>query len=434
MALPNKDQNHTSDSGPARNYGSKLWSRIVSTDRTSLLHNAQTTSNSENGYTVHKSLIFRNGRSTGSVMFDVTIRPETQKDYFRIIASQLPNRWAVAFHKEGHRKVIEVNFLEEDDRKHALDTGMVFEQDKIKILPTEALEGEAQIVRLSLSHLPFISELELHQGLHSTLRQYGKVLDVGISREKDYNTYVGQGYAVLDTFVPADSETQFDTLSHNIPWRGSSSNGFRATWHNMPPWCSYCHDDSGTHVARTCPQKPESQKVTCWHCHAVGHFKSECPSKKPRKTKLTSFTEDAMDTSGEDSAENEASPDNSNKGKEESKEDRQLSESYQAGEIQSSDNSLDMTAIPTGLVEEDANMTELTIIPSVNSEENTTSPNMSSDPPRVSLLQTRGTPIAIEDVHEYIAVSNPDNQQKKVKITREGSTITDLDEPGMSSH
>lgn len=288
MALPTKDQNHISDSGPARPNRPQLWSRIVDTTKSSLLHEDQVSIDQETGYTIHKSLTYRKGRSSGSVLFDVSIRPETQKQFFGIIAKAFPNRWGVAFHMERNkRKVIEVCFLKEEDRAEALLKGLVFEDNKVRILPTPALEHEANVIRLSLSHLPFVAEDALLEGLRASLVPYGRVLDVGISREKDYQTYIGEGYAVLDTSIPDDADEAFTELSHNIPWEQSLTNGFRATWHNMKPWCSYCHDDSGDHTARICPQRPGTQKAVCWNCNTRGHFKSECPAKRPRKSPLS---------------------------------------------------------------------------------------------------------------------------------------------------
>lgn len=291
MALPDKNQNPHSDSGPSH-LQRPLWSRIVATTKSSLIYTDTTTSTSDDGIITLKSLVFRVGQAPDSLMFDVTSRPESQQDFFKIIATQLPTKWGVAFHMEGSRKIIEINFLNKNDTDSTLASGLLFPQDKLRILPTPALNDEAKIVRLNLTNLPFFAEDEILYGLKRSLKPYGHVLDVGISRERAYHTYIGQGYVVLDTFQPEDAEEKYLPLTHNLTWEDSSTRGFRATWHNMPRYCTYCHDGTGTHTANDCPEKaprhkrskPSPIQPTCWNCASTDHVKKNCPVLKPRKT------------------------------------------------------------------------------------------------------------------------------------------------------
>lgn len=292
MALPNMNQNpkvgksKPPSSPQTQLQPNRLWSKVVGTTKSSLLYESKS-KDATSGLTTLKSLVFRQGRSPGSVFFDVTSRPESQTDFFGLIAKQLPKRYAVGFCKEsGNRRLIEVNFLQDTEAlQEALLKGLVFEKDNVRILPTAAKDREINAVRVAVSNLPFISEIEVMCGLRDTFAPYGVVLDVGIEREKEFNTFVGQGYVVIDN-SHEETQTPFAVLNHKISWCNSKANGIHATWHNMPPWCTYCHDSSGNHTARTCPERPSHQKIVCWNCHEIGHYKTECPAKKSRKTLL----------------------------------------------------------------------------------------------------------------------------------------------------
>jgi hypothetical protein len=292
MDLPNMNQTHKVEkpkppsTSPPQLQPNRLWSKVVGTTKSSLLYDTKS-KDATSGLTTLKSLVFRQGRSPGSVFFDVTSRPETQTEFFGLIAKQLPKRYAVGFCKEsGNRRLIEVNFLDDTEAlNEALRKGLMFEKDNVCILPTAAKNKEINAIRVAVSNLPFISELEVMTGLRNTFAPYGIVLDVGIEREKDFNTFVGQGYVVIDN-SHEETHPPFAALDHNLSWCNSKASGIHATWHNMPPWCTYCHDSSGKHTARTCPERPSHQKIVCWNCHEIGHYKTECPAKKLRKSLL----------------------------------------------------------------------------------------------------------------------------------------------------
>lgn len=304
MALPTNNSNPHLDSGHTH-HARPLWFRIVQTTRSSLIHDDTPSHPSVDGVITLKSLVFRVGQSDDSLMFDVSSRKESQSEFYTIVAEQLPHRWGVTFHQEGSRKIVEVYFTEECDANDALVNGLIFLEDKIRILPIRALREEAKVVRLSLSNIPFMKEEDTLFGLNSRLKQFGKVLDVGLTREKKHQTYIGQGYAVLDVFQSADAEEKYTPLNHNISWGPSTTRGFRATWHNMPPYCVYCHDGTGNHTAVDCPDKaPRNKRTklntttpTCWNCDSTQHLKRDCPKVKPRKSTTTTTMPDYVDES-----------------------------------------------------------------------------------------------------------------------------------------
>lgn len=142
-----------------------------------------------------------------SLMFDVTSRPESQHELFKIIATQFPNRWGEP------SRIIEIHFLKSIDKDYAITTGLVFTDTNKRIIPTRALNRESKVVRLHLTDLPFLSEDDILFGLRQSLKRYEHVSDLGISYGRNYNTYVGQGYAVLDIHQP-ENEGSCDSTEH----------------------------------------------------------------------------------------------------------------------------------------------------------------------------------------------------------------------------
>ncbi|KAI7872311.1 hypothetical protein BDF14DRAFT_1701304, partial [Spinellus fusiger] len=82
----------------------------------------------------------RNGRSPGSVIFDVSSRSETQLQLLELITAQYPLRRGTIFPKEGPKHLCEVNFHPElqDEISRACDEGLLFEKDNTVILASRA--------------------------------------------------------------------------------------------------------------------------------------------------------------------------------------------------------------------------------------------------------------------------------------------------------
>ncbi|KAI9027103.1 hypothetical protein CLU79DRAFT_673810, partial [Phycomyces nitens] len=138
-----------------------------------------------------------------------------------------------------------------------------------------ALTADTQIQKLLLSRLPALDEQELIDGIRGSLAIYGQILDVGLCREPKYNTFLGTGYAILQTSPPKhqEMEVSYEPLSHNIQWL-NTDDGFRVLTSSLPVWCRYCHEDG--HDRSNCPTRPTSQRA-CWLCHENGHTKANCP-------------------------------------------------------------------------------------------------------------------------------------------------------------
>ncbi|KAG1396151.1 hypothetical protein G6F58_011796 [Rhizopus delemar] len=259
------------------------WPQVVARQRTSLIHHTTVVNDSHDSATkTVKSKVWRVGRSPGSVLLDMTSRPESPLQLMALIAEQYPSRIAVATTKEGNRKIVEINFDPEDPSiDQIVADGIFFEKDNLYLCPCKALDTSVRLIRLRLSNLAFLSEAKLLPQSLSSLQPYGSIMDLGLLREPVTGTYMGTGYAILSVPIGNDS---FLPLTHHLPWSNALDEGFYAVWNDMPTYCRYCHQEG--HAVSECPNKRSTR--VCWNCHKTGHIAAECskdkPSKKARKT------------------------------------------------------------------------------------------------------------------------------------------------------
>ncbi|ORY99660.1 hypothetical protein BCR42DRAFT_497306 [Absidia repens] len=221
---------------------------------------------------ITRTKIYRNGRNDGSFFIDVSSRPEPESTLFQKILSQYP-----APFRDGGRRIIEVNIDPNDKVATAkfTSTGLLFD-DETSILPSPALPDRANLKRITLSRMPFLSKDEILKGLNTTLKLYGQVMDLGIITDPISGMYLGSGYAVIDTTTPSQGKP-YPPLVHNLPWPGLH-NGFLAACEDMKNFCKYCHKDG--HVRDNCPIAPPLR--LCYTCNRPGHIAAHCPS-RPRQ-------------------------------------------------------------------------------------------------------------------------------------------------------
>ncbi|KAI9003754.1 hypothetical protein CLU79DRAFT_714307, partial [Phycomyces nitens] len=251
-----------------------LWSQIVSSEQVSLTHNSQPIQSNENNVIVMPSHVWRNGRSPGSVIFDVTGRKSiTQEGLIELVHDQYPFCHCILFHKDGPRRLLEINFSPQNnmDTQQACQTGLHFPNENTTVLATSGLETGAIIQCVCLSRLPIFDLSDLLYGLQASLVPYGRVLDVGICREPKFQTFLGTGYTILDIH-PTKSGEKYPRMPHNIQWM-DTTDGFHTTMSSMPIWCQYCHADGHDH--QNCPESP-ANKRQCWNCNQSGHVRDQC--------------------------------------------------------------------------------------------------------------------------------------------------------------
>ncbi|KAG1388241.1 hypothetical protein G6F59_016044 [Rhizopus arrhizus] len=126
------------------------WSQVVARQRTSLIHHTTVVNDSHESATkTVKSKVWRVGRSPGSVLLDMTSRPESPLQLMALIAEQYPSRIAVATTKEGNRKIVEINFDPEDPSiDQIVADGIFFEKDNLYRCPCKALDTSVRLIRL----------------------------------------------------------------------------------------------------------------------------------------------------------------------------------------------------------------------------------------------------------------------------------------------
>jgi hypothetical protein len=278
MALSANSQNsrQTSNSG-------QTWAQVARNNhqsrpnRVSLLHTPPSsptnTGSSSNPTNVIRTRLYRNGRNDGSFFIDVSSRNEGDSIIFKLILQQYPTCRGSAPFRDGGRRYIEVNLDPKDTTATSTFTsnGLSFD-DGHRILPSLALPDRANLKRITLSRMPFLSKQEILFGLNTTLKLYGQVIDVGIITDPISGMYLGSGYAVIDTTTPSNGHP-YPPLIHNLPWPGLH-NGFLATCEDMKNFCKYCHKDG--HIRDNCPVAPPLR--LCYNCNRPGHIALHCPS------------------------------------------------------------------------------------------------------------------------------------------------------------
>ncbi|EIE84390.1 hypothetical protein RO3G_09100 [Rhizopus delemar RA 99-880] len=216
----------------------------------------------------------------------MTGRKEAKIELLILIAQQYLSREGVLTQQVGALKFAEINFYPADKVFNECLTNSVKFAENSLIIPCRAMDNHMQVVRLCLSNLPFLGEKALLESLQKSLRKYGDILYVVILLEPTTSTYMCTSFAVLNV---SSKDTQFENLTHLIPWDEQRECGFYAVWNQMPVYCRYCHEEG--HVVANCPKR--RIKHTCWTCGAVNHLAAECsrdkPSKKARKQPAAIF-------------------------------------------------------------------------------------------------------------------------------------------------
>jgi hypothetical protein len=232
------------------------WCRNVATKRKSLMYSENDTrhfafisqslqSSASRVTNIKTTNIFKPGHGYGSVFIDTTEKSESTSQLVGLIAEQYPSRTGVIIRSDATTKFVEINFNTDDPALDAiLEKGLVFNDQSITIA-CKALHHDTDIVYVSLYHLPLIAENLLFNELKAALSRCGYVLDIGILVEPSTNTFMCDGYAIIDTRYKA-----MEPLKHIIQLDSYNNNPY-AVWKGMPDYCACCHQQD--HVVENCP-------------------------------------------------------------------------------------------------------------------------------------------------------------------------------------
>ncbi|CAO3667430.1 unnamed protein product [Rhizopus microsporus] len=140
-----------------------------------------------------------------------------------------------------------------------------------KIYGFSVLLSRDLLLRVKLSHLPFLPEHLLTQGIFDLLAPYGIVLEGGIFLNNGW--FDGTSYAILQFSADHD----LPELTHALSW--NDENVMYAAWPSIPLHCNYCHKPN--HSRSDCPVR---SALRCWTYLSNGHIRAHCPQLVIRTT------------------------------------------------------------------------------------------------------------------------------------------------------
>ncbi|KAI9477917.1 MAG: hypothetical protein EXX96DRAFT_483217 [Benjaminiella poitrasii] len=252
----------------------------------SLLHNDldSTTSTDKPAVSTLVSRIYRSSGYRDAFLLDISkcTPTYTEAQCMQIVKQQHPRAHACIARNDGPKRYFEVYITPLNDINDILRTGVVFDEIQLTVLPCTAVVEQSHVVTLKLSRIPLFTDDLVHAGLQQSLSVFGRLLDFGVYKDKNTDFFMGNGYAVLDTYQADDvpTELKYATLSHQLSWCESTEEFFLATWNNMPTWCRYCHKDG--HTKFEC--ELSRARILCYGCHHYGHRSFECPRRNHSPT------------------------------------------------------------------------------------------------------------------------------------------------------
>ncbi|CAO3637945.1 unnamed protein product [Mucor fragilis] len=95
-----------------------------------------------------------------------------------------------------NHKVIEINFPTEEDCMEALQKELVLQGETIQVNKT--LDKYANVIKVSVSAIPYKPVELLKTLLIKTFENYGDILNVGLCYSKDGDWFTGRGFVTLN--------------------------------------------------------------------------------------------------------------------------------------------------------------------------------------------------------------------------------------------
>lgn len=179
-----------------------------------------------------------------------------------------------------NHKVIEMNFPTEQDCMEALGKEFTLQGKSIQV--NKALDRNANVVRVTVSAIPYKPVDFLKPLLIKTFEKYGDILNVGLCHSKDGDWFTGRGFVTLNL----DKTKQYEAeLTPQITF-GDFKEKIRLVWTNMQPICRQCHTDD--HVLADCPR---TRKKACHKCGSYEHLIRMCPKLGRNQKQATSTQE-----------------------------------------------------------------------------------------------------------------------------------------------
>ncbi|KAG0782234.1 hypothetical protein G6F17_011097 [Rhizopus arrhizus] len=231
----------------------RSYAQVVSAkQRVSLMHKDinEPDQDSDSPLKELQSRVYRASRSPNAFMLDITqVKSEyTDLQCMQELKAQHSNVYACTILRDESTQYLELYLEKEKDNNDILETGVVFNKLKLRIMPCRAVDDTVKMIKVKLTYLLMLPRESVLEDLKKSLAPFGHLVDVGINTETTTGFFMGAGYAVLA--VPKEvtdlASSQFQKLDHNVHWCEENNEIFHATWDNMPTWCRYCHQTGHT--------------------------------------------------------------------------------------------------------------------------------------------------------------------------------------------
>ncbi|CAO3641241.1 unnamed protein product [Cunninghamella echinulata] len=93
-----------------------------------------------------------------------------------------------------------------------IKNGITLEKKRIIMKSCVAFDDNSNIIQVQLTNMPILPEEEVLEGLKQSLAPFGRLMDVGVYKEKKLKLYTATGYAMIG--ANKEDIIKFQPLSH----------------------------------------------------------------------------------------------------------------------------------------------------------------------------------------------------------------------------
>ncbi|KAI8327528.1 hypothetical protein BD560DRAFT_342786, partial [Blakeslea trispora] len=185
-----------------------------------------------------------------------------------VLRDQFPKGVGLRDRRVGRtQRYIEIGFETAADRLEALSAPFKLQDDLIKMSAT--MDGNARVVRIGISNIPFGTAATLQPRLLEIFHQFGEILEIGLKHTAEGEWFNGRGYVTLNRDV---TKSYKDLTTQVQSWK--KDHNLHLVWSDMKPICTFCHVDD--HIRINCPALKPRRKA-CFICDKTDHLRAACP-------------------------------------------------------------------------------------------------------------------------------------------------------------
>ena len=199
------------------------------------------------------------------MIFDFSHLVSSKKEAFKALAESFGKNSITGVHSIPQKcdsdLLLEVRFKSDSIKLEAKRTGICtpdFNNPAIS-----SYRAETNFTKVNLREIPLENSENICQSLFDTMSTYGKVLQIRLYVDPEYEWLEGEVTVILDTSAPSDSTTQYEPLACSI-FVSKWDVFVRASWQGAPQFCRYCKAEG--HTKFTCPKKEAALTRNCFSC------------------------------------------------------------------------------------------------------------------------------------------------------------------------